>query len=704
MNVKKDILLRARIAFLVVMVFAVGIVVKTVILQWVEGKEWRQMAEESIFKYRKVNATRGNIFADEGSLLATSLPFYKLAFDPTVASDEKFKEEIDSLCFYLSGFFRTYSAAEYKRRITDARLSGRRYLTLSRKMIDYQAKKKISGWPLFRHGQMRGGIIFEKADRRFKPFSLLGERTIGYVNENNKGAGLEYSFNKILAGQDGEALFRKMSGGSWKPVFSGEDVKVKHGYDIHTTININIQDVAEASLMAHLEEHRADKGCVILMEVKTGKIKAMANLERLENGRYAETYNYAVGNQGLTEPGSTIKLASVMALLEEGGFDVDDSIDAGDGTYYFYDNARPMTDVKEEGYGVISGRQGFEKSSNIAISRLVYNEFNKKPERFVNYLNSFGLSEPLGFQIIGEAVPKIKTPEDPTWSGLSLPWMSIGYELEVAPIHTLAFYNAVANEGKMIQPIIVQEVKKADKVIKRYESKVIREEICSEQTLSVLKTLLEGVVERGTARNIKNSNYSIAGKTGTAQKLKNGRYTRQYYTSFAGYFPAEEPKYSCIVVIDNPKGWRQYATDVAAPVFKEIADKIYALDLNMHDEMEGERNFKPGHFPLVQAGNYEDLNLILNRLGVSNHYQGDEEVSWVRARAVNSAIKWRSVDSNPGLVPDVRGMTLRDALFVLERSGLKVRISGKGRVKDQSLSPGTKALKGSTIRIDLKGA
>lgn len=703
MNVKKNILLRARIAFLIVALFAIGIVVRTVILQWVEGDQWRQLAEETIFKYRKVSATRGNIFADEGSLLATSLPFYKLAFDPTVSSDELFSEKIDSLSLLLSGFFKTYSATDYKRRITDARLGGKRYLTLSRKMIDYQAKKEISQWPIFRNGQMRGGVIFEKADRRFKPFSILGERTIGYVNENNKGAGLEYSFNKILAGQDGEALFRKMSGGSWKPVFSGEDVKVRHGYDIHTTININIQDVAEASLMSHLEEHRADRGCVILMEVKTGEIKAMANLERLENGRYAETYNYAVGNQGLTEPGSTMKLASMMALLEEGGFDVDDSINTGDGTYYFYDNARPMTDVKPEGYGVLSARQGFEKSSNIAVSRLVNDEFSKKPERFVDYLNTFGLSEPLGFQIIGEAVPKIKTPDDPTWSGLSLPWMSIGYEIELAPIHTLAFYNAVANNGKMIQPIIVKEVRKADKVVKEYESRVLREKVCSENTLAVLRSLLEGVVLRGTARNIRNANYSIAGKTGTAQKLKNGRYTRQYYTSFAGYFPAGFPKYSCIVVIDNPKGFRQYATDVAAPVFKEIADKIYALDLNMHEALGEEVNFKPGHFPLVQAGNYEDLNLLLNRLGVSNHYNGEEDVEWVRARGVNSSIRWRSVDSNPGLVPDVRGMTLRDAIFLLESRGLKVRFSGDGRVQHQSLSPGTKALKGSSIKLDLKG-
>ncbi len=699
MNIKKSILLRARVAFIMVALFAFAIMFRILHIQIKDGQKWKKISAKNAVQYKTIKATRGNIYSDNGSLLATSLPFYKVAIDPTVIDVEIFDQKIDSLSILLAQYFKGGTAHDYKKRITNARLKNRQYLLLSRKLINYQDKKMMSKWPVFRNGRLKGGAIFQKVDQRFKPFDYLGERTIGYINENNKGAGLEYSFNKLLAGQNGEALFRKMSGGSWKPVFDGNDIKVKHGLDIKTTIDINIQDVAEASLMYHLEQHGADKGCVILMEVKTGEIKAMANLQKLKSGRYAETYNFAVGNQGLTEPGSTIKLASMMALLEEGALSISDSIETGDGVYSFFDNAKPMTDAKDGGYGKLTVREAFEKSSNIGISRLVYDHFMNDPQRFIDYLHQFGLSKPLGFQIIGEGVPRIKTPEDQSWSGISLPWMSIGYELELAPIHTLAFYNAVANDGKLIQPIIVKQALRADRVIENYSSKTIRMKICSDETLKKLRILLEGVVENGTAKNIKHADYKIAGKTGTAQKLKNGKYVKQYYTSFAGYFPAENPKYSCIVVIDNPKGFRRYATDVAAPVFKEIADKIYSLDIQMHEEMEEENNLTPGYFPVIQAGYQPDLQYLLNRLGVSNHGSTDQE--WVQAKAVQNSIKWKERKLIEGLVPDVYGMTLRDAIYLLENRGMRVRFEGKGRVKSQSIKAGKKAIDGSVIELKL---
>lgn len=693
-------MLRARLAFLVVLLLAGTIVFRILQIQFQEGEKWKKISEKSAVEYKVIKATRGNIYSDNGSLLATSLPFYKVAFDPTVADNALFLEHIDSLSLMLSNYFRGGTPLEYKKRILKSRNQGRQYLPLSRRLINYQDKKMMCDWPLFRDGRLKGGVIFEKVDRRFKPFDYLGERTIGYINENNKGAGLEYSFNKLLAGQNGEALFRKMSGGSWKPVFDGNEIKVQHGLDIKTSIDINIQDVAEASLMYHLEQHQADKGCVVLMEVQSGEIKAMANLQRLKNGRYAETYNYAVGNQGLTEPGSTIKLASLMALFEEGVISINDSVETGDGIYHFFDNAKPMTDAKEGGYGKLSVKDAFEKSSNIGISRLVQDHFVSDPQRFVDYLHQFGLSKPLGFQIIGEGVPRIKSPDDPSWSGVSLPWMSIGYELELSPIHTLAFYNAVANNGKLIQPIIVKQALRADRVYENYSSKVLNEKICSDETLRKLRKLLEGVVESGTAKNIKNSDYKIAGKTGTAQKLKDGKYTKQYYTSFAGYFPADDPKYSCIVVIDNPKGFRRYANDVAAPVFKEIADKIYSLDIQMHDGLEDENNLKPGYFPVIQAGFQSDLQYLCNKLGISNHGASNEE--WVQASPVQNSIKWKEREIVEGLVPNVYGMTLKDAIYLLENKGMNVRFEGKGRVKSQSIKPGKRLIKGSTIKLDLE--
>jgi cell division protein FtsI (penicillin-binding protein 3) len=425
----------------------------------------------------------------------------------------------------------------------------------------------------------------------------------------------------------------------------------------------------------------------------------MANLKRQKNGRYAETYNYAVGSQGVTEPGSTMKLASMMALLEEGAIDIYDSIETGNGIYHFFDNAKPMTDAKPGGYGKLSVKNAFEKSSNIAISRLIYDQFVKNPQRYVDYLHQFGLTKPLGFQMVGEGIPRIKGPDDPSWSGTSLPWMSIGYEVEMAPVHMLAFYNAVANNGKLIQPIIVKQALRADRVIENYQSKTLNKKICSEETLKKLHILLAGVVENGTANNIKNANYSIAGKTGTAQKLKDGKYTKQYYTSFAGYFPAENPKYSCIVMIDNPKGYRQYATDVAAPVFKEIADKIYALDIQMHEKMSEENNQQAGHFPLIQVGMREDLNQICNKMGVSNY--GSDNQEWVQAKIVQSSIKWQERKVMTGLIPNVQGMTLKDALYLLENSGLRVQFVGTGRVKSQSQQPGLRAIQGSKIELTL---
>lgn len=692
-------MLRARVAFILVALFAFAIMFKILHIQIKDGQKWKKISAKNAVQYKTIKATRGNIYSDNGSLLATSLPFYKVAMDPSVIDVEVFDQKIDSLSVLLANYFKSGSAQDYKRRITNARLKNHQYLLLSRRLIDYQDKKMMSKWPVFRNGRLKGGVIFQKVDQRFKPFDYLGERTIGYINENNKGAGLEFSFNKLLAGQNGEALFKKMSGGSWKPVFDGNDINVKHGLDIKTTIDINIQDVAEASLMYHLEQHGADKGCVILMEVKTGEIKAMANLQRMKSGRYAETYNFAVGNQGLTEPGSTIKLASMMALLEEGAISLSDSIETGNGIYSFFDNAKPMTDAKEGGYGKLTIKEAFEKSSNIGISRLVYDHFMNDPQRFIDYLHQFGLSKPLGFQIIGEGVPRIKTPEDPSWSGISLPWMSIGYELELAPIHTLAFYNAVANDGKLIQPIIVKQALRADRVIENYSSKTLRNKICTDETLRELRELLEGVVENGTAKNIKHADYKIAGKTGTAQKLKDGRYVKQYYTSFAGYFPAENPKYSCIVVIDNPKGFRRYATDVAAPVFKEIADKIYSLDIQMHDEMADENNLTPGYFPVIQAGYQADLQYLLNSLGISNHGSNDQE--WVQAQAVQNSIRWKERKQIDGLVPDVNGMTLRDAIYLLENKGMRVRFDGQGRVKSQSIKAGKKAINGSIIELKL---
>ncbi len=704
MSIRNSILVRARLAFLAVAFFAVIIIYKLMVIQFAQGDKWLQVAKDNGLRYIEIEATRGNILADRGNLLATSLPFYKVAFDPVVSSNQVFSEGIDSLCILLADFFEDKTYEEYVNELKEARESKRRYKVLSRTYITYQQKKQMASWPIFKEGRHRGGIIFEKVEKRFKPFESLGRRTIGFTRPDTlgevKGVGLEYSFNEKLAGVNGEALYQKISGGRWKPLNDLNDInesqlKPENGFDVQTTIDIDLQEYATNSLKKALKLHKADYGTVILMEVQTGEIKAMVNLGETEKGQYDEIYNYAVGSQGVAEPGSTFKLASMMAILEEGNISITDTVNTGDGEYMFYEDCI-MRDATIGGYGQLSVQEVFEKSSNIGMSKLVFRLFSEKPSKYVQYLSKFGLTNPLGFQMIGEGVPFVGKPGEETWSGCSLPWMSIGYELKLSPLQILAFYNAVANNGKMIEPIIVQKVLRGNQVVNEYFPRVLNEKICSEHTLFTLKGMLEGVVERGTASNIKTENYKIAGKTGTTHKLNNGEYIKKYYTSFVGYFPADKPIYSCIVVIDNPQGDEKYGGKVAAPVFREIADKVFLKKLYKevnHDIIATES------LPYIQAGNYKDLTALSD---VFNLKQMSFNTSnWVRSKVQGDTIEWHDNSIPESKVPDVRGMTLRDALYILENQGLKVKTYGRGRVEKQSILPGRDFKKGNTIFLSL---
>lgn len=695
MNIKKSILVRVRVAFLCVVVFAVCVGAKIGHIQFVEGEEWAKISEEINFDFKKVKATRGNIYSDNGSLLATSLPFYKVAIDPTLASDDLFKNGIDSLSYFLSRFYKDKSARDYKEMLKDARASGKQYVVINRKQINYQGKKEMSSWPIFREGRYKAGVIFEKMDVRYRPFSNLSRRTVGHVNENGKGAGLEYSFNKDLGGQDGEALFQKIAGGTWKPVFDGKEVKAIDGLDIQTTLDINLQDVAETSLYKAMAQHDADEGTVVVMEVKTGYIKAISNLTRNSDGSYEEKFNHAVG--GLFEPGSTFKLMTMIALLEDTNIELSDSVETGKGELTFYN--KKVRDHEEGGYGRITIQDAFERSSNIAMAKLTDKHFGTRPSKFLEYIDELKFSKPLGLQITGELYPKITRPTEKNWSGITLPWMAYGYGFEVSPLHTLTLYNAVANDGKMIKPIFVTAISQADKPTQEFETEVLNSKICSTKTLKQLRILLEGVVDHGTAKNLKNKDYLIAGKTGTAQILKAGRYEKKYITSFVGYFPAQAPKYSAIVLIKNPKGVYQYGNSVAGPVFKEIADNIYSRDINLHLAMDAKKVLEPGVFPTIRAGKQDELTMLSNEFGVSNHSATDEE--WIKAAKNGNAVVWKKNVIVRDHVPDVTGMTFRDAIYLLEKSGLRVSYEGKGRVTGQSLTPGSRISKGSRIYLRL---
>lgn len=695
MNIKKSILLRVRIGFLLVVLFAIAVVIKTGHIQFVQGEKWAAMGERISFDYKRVKATRGNIYSDNGSLLATDLPFYKVAIDATLPKDEVFNKGLDSLSYHLSRFFKDRSQQDYRRMLKDARGTGKQYLVLSRKQIDYQDKKIMTEWPIFREGRLRGGVIFEKIDVRYRPFNKLSRRTIGFVNENDKGAGLEKSFDKQLGGEDGYAYYQKIAGGVWKPVFDANNVKAVNGLDLQTTLDINLQDVAETALYKAMAQHNADDGLVVVMKVETGEIKAISNLSSDGNGKFYEKFNFAAG--GLFEPGSTFKLVTMMALLEDTNVELTDSVEIGKGEATFYN--KTIRDHEWNGHGRISVQTAFEHSSNVAMAKLVDKNFGLHPEKFLEYIDKFKLSQQLGIQIEGEPMPKIKRPGQKGWSGISLPWMAYGYGFEITPLHTLAMYNAVANDGKMIRPVFVKSVKKANEDEELFEAEVINSKICSGKTLEKLKILLEGVVENGTAKNIKGTHYRIAGKTGTAQILDKGHYTKKYITSFVGYFPAHAPKYSAIVMIKNPRGWFQYGSSVAAPVFKEIADNIYARDISLHEPMDKRKFTEQDFLPVIRGGNQQELTMLCNELGITSHSKTDEE--WVRASRNGNGVNWKKATSGSAMVPDVDGMTFRDALYLLEKSGLRVFYEGKGRVKHQSLTPGGAVHKGNRIYIRL---
>ncbi|MCS6820894.1 MAG: transpeptidase family protein [Microscillaceae bacterium] len=688
-SVKQEILVRVQIVFLLIMAFSVAIVARILYIQLIDGEKWYNLAKEFGLQYRIKKATRGNIYAADGTLLATSIPLYKLSFDPTIAEDSVFNAGIKPLAQKLAQKFPDKTAEYFEKRITDARKAGKRYITLTNKLITYRDKKEISQFPIFKEGQLKGGVMFEKVEERTYPFKELAARTIGYINENDQGTvGIELSYNKDLAGVNGEALYQKITGGDWKPITNTSQIKPEEGFDVYTTLDINIQEIAHNALKKGLLANEADYGCAIVLEVETGYVRAMANLGRLKDGNYSEIYNYAIGDQGSTDPGSTFKLPSMVALFEDSTrLKLTDSIETGGGSYRYYD--RTLNDPVAGGFGKITIQKAFEVSSSIGISKLITAHFGKKPQKFIDYLDKFGFTKPIGFQIQGEAVPYIKKPTDPTWSGITLPWTSIGYESRVTPLQIAMFYNGIANNGKMMQPLIVTSVRKADQILQQYSPMARVEKLCSDSTLHKVKQMLIGVVERGTARSIRTDKYKIAGKTGTSQKIRNGKYIKSYRTSFVGFFPADRPKYTCIVVIDNPKNFNQSGGDVSAPVFREIADALFTMDIDIRELTPNAQKLAQfqANMPADEVGHIDDLKQIALSLGIPNYAESGLE--WASPYSQQYMVKWQKKEFKPNLVPSVKGMSLRDAIYLLENKGFKVSFKGRGKVKAQSIMPGT---------------
>jgi len=700
-NIKQDIFWRVWLTFGLLVLFAFSILFFAFKIQVIEGNKWKSMSD-SLTGYKNIEAVRGNILDAEGNLLATSIPIYDIRLDLKAdgITERLLTDSLNDLCKKLSSLFKDKSTEEYRIQIMEARKRGERYYLFKNK-IDYNYVKQLKSFPIFNMGRYKGGLIVEQESMRMMPFRHLALRTIGYKNEDNTKVGIEGAFDNELSGKNGLRLMRKISGGVWMPLNDENEVEPLNGKDVVSTLNVNLQDVAEHALMQSLEKNKADHGCAILMEVSTGEIKAIANLRRKAENVFIEDFNYAIGDN--TEPGSTFKLVSVLSLLEDGLANITDSTSTDGGEKKYSD--RVMKDSEPGGYGMLSLQGAFEKSSNVAISKFVTRAYLKNPTQFTDHLLKLGLNHKLGLQISGEANPLVKTPNDKKiWYGTSLPWLSIGYEVNVSPMQMITLYNAVANNGKMIKPIFVRQINTLNKKPEIIPSEIICDKICSEATLAKLLILLNGVVQNGTARNLKNSNYSIAGKTGTAQVAdRNLGYSKKVYqSSFVGFFPADHPKYTCMVVINNPTNGVYYGALVAGPVFKEIADKVYSLNTEMQRTVIDSQIYI-SKVPPIKSGSLNDFKNITSTLGYQYVYNdADDGADFIHAVRNDSSYSLNEVRIYRGKIPEVRGMSAKDALYILENAGIDVRLSGIGKVTQQSIPAGTPYKENTSIDLILE--
>src|ERR1700744_692220 len=705
LSIRTNILIRVYLAFGLILLFAGAVVFQLCRVQIVQGVKWKAMAKTMSAKYMPVDATRGNIFAADGSLLATSVPEYELHMDMLaggIADDAIFQEKVDSLALSLAHFFHDKSPREYAKILRKARSDGERYLLIKRK-VGFQELKQVRQFPIFNMGKYRGGLIVIQQNKRILPYRSLAARTIGYeidsantANGKPIAVGLEGAYADYINGENGKRLMQRMAGGVWMPVNNdGEEVEPKEGADIISTIDVNFQDLAQAALKRQLIKSAADHGCVVLMEVTTGEVKAIANYTRTKDGDYEERMNYAISESA--EPGSTFKLASYMTAIDQRKIDTSSLVDAQHGEYELINPrngkvALKIRDAEDPGT-IISAKRAFEESSNVAAAKFVYEHYHNDPQEFTDKLYSYHLNEKNGLEIPGEGAPRIKNPHSKDWNKLqTLSQMAYGYESKLTPLQMLTFYNSVPNNGKMIAPVFVSEIRHLGSPVERFEARVINPKVCSDETLAKLRGMLEGVVQEGTGKLvIKNKLYSVAGKTGTAQ-IANGKFgygaKNSHQDSFCGYFPADKPKYSMIVVIHDPTIGSHLAAWVAGPVFRAIADRVYSSDLEMN-QATPLQYVGNTQLPKTKAGNRKALQQVYSKLNIKPIYASSNT-----GIDTSNGLPYEENKYRKGAVPSVTGMGLSDALYALGNAGYKVSVRGSGVVMNQSVASGSAMPKG----------
>ncbi|MEO8582685.1 MAG: penicillin-binding protein [Flavitalea sp.] len=711
MEIKSDILWRVYLCFLGIVAFSLVILGKIFYIQHVQGTYWKDQAKQQQQRYLEVDADRGTIFSEDGNMLSTSIPFFDIYVDfgadgLTEMNGKRFKQNLDSLSLSLAGYFKDKSTSDYKKELHLQYKNKNRYYLLKRN-ISFQQYKTLRKFPLVRQGKNKSGFIAEVKNKRLNPFGLLANRTIGLSRDfidsdgkiKNSNVGLENTYDTVLKGESGKKLVRYIAGGVYVPV-EGAEIEPEQGKDIVTTLDVNIQDIAENALLKVLTENECEHGTCLVMEVKTGKIKAIANLGRNEQGEYWEDLNYAIR---ATEPGSTFKLATLLSLLEDKHVTLENEVDLQKGEWQIM--KRTVFDSEHHGRNNVTVKQAFELSSNVGMAKLVYGNYAKNPMQYVNHLKKLRFSNLSGIDLVGENAPVVKTPKSKTWSATSLPWMAFGYEVLVSPLQTLMLYNAVANNGTMMKPYLVNEIKKGGIVIRQNQPVVLEQKICSDATLKQLQECLYGVCNETMGTGYKvflGDTYKVAGKTGTAM-IANGKHgyaDHIYQSSFAGYFPANDPKYSCIVVIKNkPFAKKYYGGAVAGPVFKEVADKLYALQVG------GENHSQPYTSPpdsskFLYTGNSGDMKSILKELDLKYaDSTGKATYNSLSDENYQPVLKDQKVAGKS--MPDIKGMGLKDVLYLLENRDVKVLAKGKGKVVAQSIGAGAQLTKGETVVVEL---
>ncbi len=668
MEVKRDILWRVYLCFLGIVALSLVVLGKAFYIQRVQGAYWKGLSDSLHQKFVELDAERGTIYSEDSSMLSTSIPYFNIYIDFGAdglreKNGKRFTENVDSLSGCLANLFGDKTAAAYRKILVKGYKNTDRYYELQAN-VPFEKYQKLRDFPLVRQGRNKSGFIAEVVNKRLNPFGLLANRTIGLARANAQNVGLERTYDTLLKGESGRRLVRYIAGGAYVPV-EGSEIESENGKDVVTTIDVNIQDIAENALQKGLTENEAEHGTCIIMEVATGKIKAIANLGRQTDGSYWEDLNYAIR---ATEPGSTFKLATMLSLLEDKKISLNTTVNLEGGTWKI--SNRTVYDAEQHGKYVVPVKEAFELSSNVGMAKLAVANYSSNPNLFIDHLRKLHLDKPTGIDLLGESTPVIITPRSRTWSATALPWMAFGYEVLISPLQTLTLYNAVANNGRMMKPYLVSSIQENGILVKQNEPTAMMEKICSDETLRQLKECLEGVCQEseGTAMKVfRDAFYKVAGKTGTAlvANKSRGYADHIYQSSFVGYFPAAAPKYTCIVVIKTKPFAKVYVgAKVAGPVFRDVADHLMSASL--------------------EAGlNYADS------AGTTSQNQ------------LFASVSQPGLPANRQTVPDVKGMGLKDALYVLESMNMKVAVKGSGRVRTQSVEPGSPLQKKESIFIQL---